>query len=555
MDVINNLRYFIFCTLIVSGCMPERPDQFDITRYGASIQSQNNAPAIQAAIDACHQSGGGIVNIPTGQFITGVIVLKSNVNLYLSPGAVLFGSTNLEDYLLNGIRNGMIYAQNAKNISITGEGTIHGNGTYFHDEKKVHSSGNLDKQHTRQKDNFLPEGQIFKDGPIGYESRPGMLAVFLSCEQIKIQNVTFKDSPEWTIRFGECDDVYVDGISIYNNLLVPNSDGIHCTASRNIRISNCDIRAGDDAIIVTGFGNDIGVHGGSEDRDDKLGEDRVGNNTGFAENVVVSNCLLQSRSAGIRVGYGDHPIRNCTFQNLVIYNSNRGLGIFARDGISIENIKFSNIVIQNRLHTGWWGNGEPIHVSAISQNDTIPAGNISNVTFNDISIDTEGGIVIYAHEKGLVQDIRFDNVNMKVRQSELNETFGGNFDFRPALSDEYGVFEHEIPGVFASRITDLTIHDFKLEWMDIMEDFHTHGLHIVGSENVVLEGFSGRQANDNLDHAAICLENVKNYILRQCTASPGTQIFLKHNGLEGEGVVTDNLFSNARIAYYPDKPK
>ena len=84
----------------------------------------------------------------------------------------------------------------------------------------------------------------------------------------------------------------------------------------------------------------------------------------MCENVAVSNCTLSSRSAGVRVGYGPNPIRNCVFQNLVIRNSNRGLGLFVRQEGSIENVLFNNIVIQTRLHTGhWWGKGEPIHLS------------------------------------------------------------------------------------------------------------------------------------------------------------------------------------------------
>jgi polygalacturonase len=161
----------------------------------------------------------------------------------------------------------------------------------------------------------------------------------LQCEQVANKNVTFRDSPEWCFP-----------------------------------IADCDIRAGDDAIIVTGFRTNVGVGGDVNIRLDYTARE-FGNKTGCAENVTVTNCILQSRSSGIRVGYGINPIRNCVFLNLVIYNSNRGLGVFSRDDGSIENILFSNITIQNRLHAGhWWDNGEPIHVSAIKQDPKIPAG-------------------------------------------------------------------------------------------------------------------------------------------------------------------------------------
>ena len=136
---------------------------------------------------------------------------------------------------------------------------------------------------------------------MGYDARPGMMVVLLQCEQVAIKDVTFRDSPEWCFRIADCDDVLVTGISIHNNLMVPNSDGIHCTTSRNIRISDCDIRAGDDAIIVTGFGTGVDVDGDITERLDYTTRE-FGNKTGYAENVTVSNCVLQSRSAGIRVG-------------------------------------------------------------------------------------------------------------------------------------------------------------------------------------------------------------------------------------------------------------
>lgn len=111
--------------------------------------------------------------------------------------------------------------------------------------------------------------------------------------------------------------LYLSSLRIEPNLLIPNSDGVHCTTSRNIRISDCDIRAGDDAIIVTGFGTNVGVGGDDNVRLDYSTRE-FGNKTGYAENVTVTNCNLQSRSSGIRVGYGINPIRNCVFSNLVI---------------------------------------------------------------------------------------------------------------------------------------------------------------------------------------------------------------------------------------------
>jgi hypothetical protein len=121
-----------------------------------------------------------------------------------------------------------------------------------------------------------------------------------------------------------------------------------------------------------------------------------GNKSVWAENMSVTNCLLKSSSAGIRIGYGQHPIRRCVFSNITIYESHRGIGIFAHDSANIEDIIFDNIIIETRLFNGhWWGHGEPIHLSCISRFPGHQAGQIKNISFNNINATGEQGILIF----------------------------------------------------------------------------------------------------------------------------------------------------------------
>ena len=100
-----------------------------------------------------------------------------------------------------------------------------------------------------------------------------------------------------------------------------------------------------------------------------------------------------------RTTYDD--IKNVSFQNLVIQDSNRGIGIFNRDRANIENIIFNNIIIQTRLHEGnWWGQGEPIHISSIKQDPNIEVGYIKNISFSNIKATSEAGIVFYSSASG-----------------------------------------------------------------------------------------------------------------------------------------------------------
>ena len=515
--MIKRLFFILIVTPVLMGCNRQIHD-FNITSFGAKADGTTvNTIYIQQAIDACYQNGGGRVVIPPGQFVSGTIILKSNVNLYLEQGARLIGSLDTADYWIDGQKHGIIYAYQATGITISGEGEIDGRGTRFHIADRAHIGQDFIRSATRQGEQYLLPDPVPQDGPISYNVRPGMMVLFLQCEQVAIKNVTFRDSPEWTFRIADCDDVIVSGISIHNNLLVPNSDGIHCTTSRNVRISDCDIRAGDDAIIVTGFGTQAGVNGDVITKLDYTTRD-YGNKTGYAENVTVTNCLLQSKSAGIRVGYGINPIRNCVFSNLVIYDSNRGLGLFSRDDGSIENILFSDITIQNRLHSGhWWGNGEPIHVSAVRQDPDLPAGPIKNIRFRNIIAESESGILIYGTDESPISDLLLDNVSIKISAGEKSESYGGNFDLRPVYKKDLGIFKHDIPALYSRHTEGLQITDFSVSWDENVPQFMSNAIYCTEFINLTIDGFYGTPANPG--HTAIELVNGKGAVVQNLTSA------------------------------------
>jgi hypothetical protein len=549
-------RIVIFCVLLLSLGMKSdivsAPLQWDIRDYGARGDGKTvNTIFIQKAVNACYAAGGGTVVVPSGMFITGTIFLKSNIHLHLEPGACLKGSDNVADFSPEGLHRGLLFAREARSVTITGPGIIDGNGTKFHIPDHPHVGQDFDRKFIRQGNAYMTFESGIQDGPIAYKARPGMLIVLLQCEQVLLADITLRDSPEWTIRIGDCDGVSIHNVSIYNNLLVPNSDGIHITTSRNVRVSDCDIRAGDDAIIVTGFGTDVGVHGDSTYQIDYSSRP-MGNKTGYAENVTVTNCVLQSRSSGIRIGYGKQPIRNCVFENLVIYESNRGIGVFSRDEGSIENILFSNIRIQTRIHTGhWWGNGEPIHVSAISQTNNQAAGNIRNIHFQHILAESETGILIYSEDKGQIRDLVLKDVRLQIKPGMHVLTYGGNFDLRPVADLEYAIFKHDIPGLYARNVAGFRLSDFCLIWENDLPNFFTHGIQIEKFTDVYINGFYGRQASVASDDAAIYLENGAGISIVNAKADIGTNIFLKHGDVKDKRLFRDNDTFNAKKVFDP----
>ena len=519
-SVSNLIQSAAFFLLLFMISCTEKTNSYSVLDFGAKSDGQTlNTKSINAAIQKCHDQGGGTVLIPAGTFITGTIHLLSNINLHLEAGAVLSGSKDTLDYMANEsplfsegyTHYGIIYAKNARNISITGEGQIHGNGTWFmHDLSKLNDLYRLDKTVTRQGLSYMKAGTISEDGPLYYDYRPGMLFTFDHCENIHLTDIYIKDAPEWTMRIGDCDNVAIRGITINNNPLIPNNDGIHCTTSRNIRISDCNIYTGDDGIIVTGLSNK------NPDMTDS-----IGNKTGMAENVTVTNCILSSRSSCIRIGAGEHAIRNLVFDNLVMYASDRGIGIFSRNESDIENVNFSNIIIQSRIPSGnWWGKGEPIHISAVKDIAGGNAGKIKNIRFSNITATAETGILIYGVPESIIEDVLFNKITLTINPGKNTGTYGGNFDLQPAYPANLNIFKHDIPGFYAQYVKGLTVSGFELNWGKGLQPFFTNGIEINHFEDIRIEDMKGSPAFELKDLFGIHLSDGAGAIL-QNNEGPG----------------------------------
>jgi polygalacturonase len=478
---------------------------FDITKFGAVGDGKTlNSEALQKAVDACNVNGGGMVLVPTGVFIIGTVYLKSNVHLYLESGAILRGSANLNDFApYNKVHLGMLYAENAENITISGPGNIDGNGDTYFDltkAKKIEWGGT---KYTRQKENFrkVEDGGI-GDGPIVPKDRPYQMLIFSNCKRVTLRDILVTKASFWTMLFADCDGVLVDGIRLYTNMLAPNADGIDITSGRNITITNCDIRSGDDAIAIVGYASHFEVPGFQDLRH-------------TSENINITNCNLQSYSSGIRIGFFDHnSVRNINISNCNITNSTRGIGIFLRDQGSLENITVSNVHIETKLRTGdWWGNGEPIHISAIrgkvkvAGTETEKLGIIKNVTFTNITCKSENGILLYGTDESILENISFKNITFELTDSKLNDVAGGNIDLRGCLDPEQQLFQHDIPAFYAQKIKGLTIEDFKLKWTGTRMSYFTNGIEITDFTNVKIRGFEGTASPVNKKAFPVLLQN------------------------------------------------
>jgi polygalacturonase len=450
----------------------------DVTAFGARGDGATLATAaLQRAIDACRDQGGGRVVVPAGVFVTGTLRLHSRIELHLETGAVLRGSPRLPDYQLDGRRLGLLYAENAEGVSVTGPGTIDGNSDAFMDRTAAKRIDPAQRRLTRQKERFREVASGLGDGPYVPLDRPFQMLLFSGCRNVTLEDVTILNAPFWAVHFADCDSVRVRGVRLFNDLMVPNGDGIDFTSCTNVVVSDCDVRAGDDALVFTGYDRHFDLPGFTGARRD-------------SENVVVTNCTLQSRSSAIRIGgYDQNAMRNYSFSNIVIHGSNRGIGVFQREAGSIENVTFSNVVIRTRLHTGdWWGNGEPIHVSAVRVRPTGPIGRIRGLKFSHVVATGESGILVFGTPESVIEDVTFENVDFRLEAGPLQETSGGNVDLRLVADPKLQLFARDIPAFLAQHVKNLRLRDVTLAWGDVTQPFFSNGLEVAHYDGLTVEG-------------------------------------------------------------------
>jgi len=211
-----------------------------------------------------------------------------------------------------------------------------------------------------------------------------------------------------------------------------------------------------------------------------------------------------------------------------------------------SNIYFDNIIIQNRLHTGhWWGNGEPIHVSTIPQNEGVPSGKIKNIRFSNISAESEAGIVVFSYKDEYMEDIYFDNIKLLIKKGKHTEQYGGNLDFRPVWDKKWAILINDIPGLLVHIVKNITINNFNLTWGEDLPEYHTHGMEFLHSNNIQITGFQGKQAHTNQNNAAIRMEGCTDAFIRDSYAKPGTSTFLLFKDHNGERMLLNNYLRNA----------
>ena len=375
---------------------------FNVTEFGAVPDGKTNtAAAIQQAIDACAAAGGGTVRVAGGPFMTYTLYLRSNIRLELEAGASLDGGPDpllypefepsphwRVEYTLRRNKRAMFYAVAQQNITICGRGMINGHAELFHE------SQGEGKMWRRKHDQLITGRNIF----------------LIGCKDVTLEGFTIFNPAGWSMWLLDCDRVNVRGLRIHMDSSIPNGDGIHIGSCRDVAVSDCLVCSGDDSIIVRAYQH-------------QLHEPKA------CERVVVSNCVLQSRSSAIRLGWThDYEIRDCRFSNLVIRESTNGISMYlppldkvpndpprgpdvpplpegdAVRPFGVENVHFSDISLDCRK--------APINIRFAPD---AKVSRIRNVTFSNMTIRSPEYPVFMLRKGDRVSDILLSNVRFEIR--------------------------------------------------------------------------------------------------------------------------------------------
>lgn len=338
------------------------PNAKSITDFGAIGDGlTKNTEAFSKAIQAVAESGGGKVVVPRGIWFTGPIVLRSNINLHLEPGALIVFSRNFDDYPLvqtsfEGLNTyrclSPISGNDLENIAITGSGIIDGSGDAWRPVKK-------EKLTARQWNTLVKSGGVVSsDGKTWYPSekarnggipgvqnvpdftekkqfeaikdflRPVMVSL-VNCKKVLLDGPTFQNSPAWNIHPLLCEDVTIRNLTVRNPWYSQNGDGLDLESCKNALVYNNQFDVGDDAICFKSGKNESGRKRGKP-----------------TENVIVTNNVVYHGHGGFTIGsemsggVRNVHISNCTFIGTDVglrFKSTRGRG-----GV-VENIYISNI--------------------------------------------------------------------------------------------------------------------------------------------------------------------------------------------------------------------
>ncbi len=380
------------------------PKRFVISDYGALADGSTvNTKAIQSAIDKCAASGGGVVVVPKGTFLSGAIFLKQGVNLLVEKDGVLKGTTNIDDYPLINTRwegteepwtSSFVNAEGMTDLEISGEGTLDGSG-----EEWLQNSG--------QGRGPAGRGAAGASGatrppapPQQRRGRPRLIGIQNS-KRVHVAGLNLHNQAVWCLFILYSEDVVAENLHITAEHNIPSSDGIDIDSSKRVRVNNVYIDVNDDCISI------------------KSGKDADGLRVNRpAEDIVIENSHFAYGHGGVAMGSETSGgIRNVEVRNCVADSGNWAPIRFktqpSRGGV-VENITYRDMKLHETKQAFEfnleWRMVPPIAPPA----KVLPV--VRNVKIINVSGDVDFVGIIHGLADSPIQDIHFENCNITAQK-------------------------------------------------------------------------------------------------------------------------------------------
>ena len=365
--------------------------RYVLTENGIFADGRLHTKEIQALIDKAAANGGGVICVPQGVYMTGGLFFKQGTHLYLEDGAVLMGSDFIGDYPLGKTRiegetctyfGALINVDGLDGFTISGKGTIDGNGLKYHQQFWLRRKWN------RQCTN--------KD-----EQRPRLLYVSNS-KNIQIEGVKLQNSAFWTSHYYNCENVKILGLRIYSlgkpdDSKGPSTDAIDLDVCKDVLIYGCEISVNDDAVVLKGG------KGTWADKDPTNGP---------SSNVLIDRCHYGFVHGCLTLGSESLHDWNVILRNCQIDEASRVLWLKMRpdtpqhyEYVTLENLKGtcgSFLVVRP-----WTQFFKP------EERDDMPLSQCNNIRARNIDMKCKNFFDVGLSDKYKLKDFSFENINVQ----------------------------------------------------------------------------------------------------------------------------------------------
>lgn len=404
-----------------------------ITRSLAEVAVADATPmalaaAFQKLIDEVAATGG-TVSVPPGRWTITTVELRSNMTLRLERGAVLVAHPNVEDYPSHARGHNkdrqpyhLIYAEGCENLTVEGDGIIDGQGEQFWDSPYGDRSRGAVGLFYREK-----------------KKRVSPMAEFRHCRNLNLRGFTLRNSPGWTLHTYVCDRVRIQGVTVDNNLFGPNTDGFDINGCRDVWVSDCELRCGDDAIII-----------------------KATDDARSSERIVVTNCVLESNCAVLGLGAETaHDIRDIAFTNCVSRAALRIVQIELWEAGTVENVVISNITGRTMSQVPL---ERPIYIDVQHHGRTDGRlGHVRDVAISNFVVETRGRIVMTAADGSTIENVTLRDVHLRYPEIE-DPKFTVNQMRSSQMSNSSPETRDVRAALVADNVRGLQVHNLRTTW-------------------------------------------------------------------------------------------